>query len=191
MIGNRIKELRLMKKLNQQELAKALGVSKSSVAMWEVNKREPVLAMVGELSRFFNVPPSFLLGTGVFSNWEEIVERKDMIFTLMHSAHPNLELSIFEKSDIGLIHLVAAVFDKVVVNEDGGIEVFISDVIKGTQKSTSPAENDKDDANKQKLMNNYDVLNNEGQQDLVEYSDMLAGNPRKLKESDKTVPVDA
>ena len=40
-------------------------------------------------------------------------------------------------------------------------------------------------------MTNYDALNDEGQQDLVEYSDMLAGNPRKLKESDKAVPIDA
>lgn len=59
------------------------------------------------------------------------------------------------------------------------------------KKSIAPAEASKDDANKQKLMDNYDVLNNEGQQDLVDYSDMLAGNPRKLKESDTAVSVDA
>lgn len=68
---------------------------------------------------------------------------------------------------------------------------YTLDDLDDTQKSTAPAEADKDDANKQKLMNNYDVLNNEGQQDLVDYSDMLAGNPRKLKESDKAVPLDA
>ena len=68
---------------------------------------------------------------------------------------------------------------------------YTLDDLDDTQKSTTPAETDKDDANKQKLMNNYDLLNNEGQQDLVDYSDMLAGNPRKLKESDKTVPVEA
>lgn len=59
-----------------------------------------------------------------------------------------------------------------------------------TTKKTAPAESGSD-ANKEKLMNNYDVLNNEGQQDLVDYSDMLAGNPRKLKESDNTVPAEA
>lgn len=31
------------------------------------------------------------------------------------------------------------------------------------------------------------MLNNEGQQDLVKYSDMLASNPRKIKEDTKTV----
>lgn len=59
------------------------------------------------------------------------------------------------------------------------------------KKSTALTEASKDDANKQKLMNNYDLLNNEGQQDLVEYSDMLASNPRKIKEIGKAVPIDA
>lgn len=68
---------------------------------------------------------------------------------------------------------------------------YTLDDLDDTQKSTAPAETGKDDANKQKLMNNYDLLNNEGQQDLVDYSDMLASNPRKLKESDKTIPLDA
>lgn len=68
---------------------------------------------------------------------------------------------------------------------------YTLDDLDDTQKSTAPAEDGKDDANKQKLMNNYDLLNNEGQQDLVDYSDMLARNPRKLKESDNTVPAEA
>lgn len=58
------------------------------------------------------------------------------------------------------------------------------------EKSTAPAESGSD-AQKEKLINNYDLLNSDGQQDLVEYSDMLAGNPRKLKEGDNTVPLEA
>lgn len=71
------------------------------------------------------------------------------------------------------------------------LDCTLNDIMDINTKSTAPAETDKDDANKQKLMNNYDVLNNEGQQDLVDYSDMLAGNPRKIKESDNTVPAEA
>ena len=67
---------------------------------------------------------------------------------------------------------------------------YTLDDLDDTKKSTAPAGSGSD-ANKQKLMNNYDLLNNEGQQDLVDYSDMLAGNPRKIKESDTAVSVDA
>ena len=37
---------------------------------------------------------------------------------------------------------------------------YTLDDLDDTQKSTAPAETGKDDANKQKLMNNYDLLNN-------------------------------
>lgn len=40
---------------------------------------------------------------------------------------------------------------------------------------------------KELLVQNYDQLNNEGQEDLLDYSDMLASNPRKLKEGNQTV----
>ena len=64
----------------------------------------------------------------------------------------------------------------------------LNDIIEtNTKKASSPAESDKNDANKQKLMNNYELLNDDGQQDLVEYSDMLAGNPRKLKEDNQAI----
>ena len=66
---------------------------------------------------------------------------------------------------------------------------YTLDDLDDTKKDTVPTI--EDDANKQRLMTNYDALNNEGQQDLVDYSDMLAGNPRKLKEGDKAVPIDA
>lgn len=67
---------------------------------------------------------------------------------------------------------------------------YTLDDLDDTQKSTAPAESGSD-AKKEKLMNNYELLNDEGQQDLVDYSDMLAGNPRKIKESDNTVPAEA
>ena len=47
------------------------------------------------------------------------------------------------------------------------------------------------DKRKAHLIKNYELLNDEGQEDLLDYSDMLAGNPRKIKESDNTVPAEA
>ena len=41
MIGNRIKLLREELGLKQDELAKALNISPSSIGMYETNKREP------------------------------------------------------------------------------------------------------------------------------------------------------
>ena len=64
---------------------------------------------------------------------------------------------------------------------------YTLDDLDDTQKSTTPAETGKDDANKQKLMNNYDKMNEKGQNCLVQYSDYLADKPENLK---STVDLD-
>ena len=62
MLGDRIKTLRNKRGLSQQELANALNVSKSSVAMWETNKREPDTNMLVNIADFFNCSLDYLLG---------------------------------------------------------------------------------------------------------------------------------
>ncbi len=62
MLGDRIKELRNQMNIFQQDLAKALNVSKSTVAMWETNKREPNSEMLISLAEFFNCSVDYLIG---------------------------------------------------------------------------------------------------------------------------------
>lgn len=47
------------------------------------------------------------------------------------------------------------------------------------------------DAKKQKLIKNFELLNEDGQEDLLDYSEMLASNPRKIKESNNSVQMNA
>ncbi len=65
MLGDRIKELRNKKGILQQELADALTVSKSTVGMWETNKREPDLETVKEIAIYFHVSVDYLI------DWEQ------------------------------------------------------------------------------------------------------------------------
>lgn len=60
MLGDKIKTLRNEKGIYQQELAEALSVSKSTVAMWETNKREPDLLTLKKIAEFFKVSIDFL-----------------------------------------------------------------------------------------------------------------------------------
>lgn len=61
LFGNHIKTLRKSAGLTQIELAEKVGVSKGTVAMWEVNKRETSFAMLMKLSKLFNVSIDFLI----------------------------------------------------------------------------------------------------------------------------------
>lgn len=60
--GLRLRELRNSQKLSQQELANLLGISKSSVNMYERGEREPGLNTLVAICKFFNVSSDFTIG---------------------------------------------------------------------------------------------------------------------------------
>ena len=57
-----LKELRLEKKLGQVELAKAIGVSKGVISLWENGLREPTMSSLIILANFFNISIDELVG---------------------------------------------------------------------------------------------------------------------------------
>jgi transcriptional regulator with XRE-family HTH domain len=62
MIGQRLKLLREEKKLKQLDIAKILGVSRTTYTQYETGKSEPDLATVAKLADYFNVSVDYLLG---------------------------------------------------------------------------------------------------------------------------------
>lgn len=62
--AKRLKELRKEKGLSQRELVIELKnkIPQPSIAMWELDKREPSLESVVILAKFFNVSLDYLAG---------------------------------------------------------------------------------------------------------------------------------
>lgn len=60
--GERLKELRLVKKVTQKQLAGAMNMSGNAVHAWECDKQEPSLAMLVRLCEYFDVSADYLLG---------------------------------------------------------------------------------------------------------------------------------
>ena len=60
--ANVLKLLRLEKSLSQQELADRLGISKSSISMYERGERNPDFETLELIADFFNVDVDYLLG---------------------------------------------------------------------------------------------------------------------------------
>ena len=60
-LGDRMRILRSGRGLTQQAVAEALGVSRSAVAMWEKNEREPNLETLAALAKLLNVPMTALV----------------------------------------------------------------------------------------------------------------------------------
>ncbi|MBU2700620.1 transcriptional regulator with XRE-family HTH domain [Sporomusaceae bacterium BoRhaA] len=59
-LGAKIKHLR--NKLTQEELAAILQVDRSTLASWEVNRREPDIATLCRIANFFKVSIDWLVG---------------------------------------------------------------------------------------------------------------------------------
>lgn len=58
----RLRQLRTARSLSQMELAKSIGISKSSINMYERGEREPGLETLEHFADFFNVDMDYLLG---------------------------------------------------------------------------------------------------------------------------------
>lgn len=58
----RMKQLRLKKGMSQSELGKIIGVSPSTIGMYEQERRIPEVNTLKKLASFFNVSIDYLLG---------------------------------------------------------------------------------------------------------------------------------
>ena len=58
----RIKQLREEDGLSQAQLAKAVGISQSAIALWELGDRTPSADAIIKLAKFFDVSTDYLLG---------------------------------------------------------------------------------------------------------------------------------
>ncbi len=61
MLGDKIREIRLAKKINQVELAKHLGVTKQSVSNWENENIQPSIDMLSKIADALCVTTDYLL----------------------------------------------------------------------------------------------------------------------------------
>ena len=62
MFAERLKEIRNGAGMTQVQLAEVLGVSKGTVAMWEIGKREPNYETLNALSGIFDKRIDYILG---------------------------------------------------------------------------------------------------------------------------------
>lgn len=70
LLADRIKELRELNKLTQDELGEKLNVSGKTVSSWENSRSEPKMGMIENMAKLFNCKKSDIIGDN------EILETK-------------------------------------------------------------------------------------------------------------------
>lgn len=76
-IKDRIIELRLSKGLTQNELAKELNLSPSSIGMYEQGRRKPSFELLEKISDYFNVDMDYLMGRSEIKNKYQLEKKKE------------------------------------------------------------------------------------------------------------------
>ena len=68
MNGNKLKKLRENKQLLQKDLGEILGVSASTIGMYEQGRREPDNTILKKISKYFKVSIDYLLDNETLNN---------------------------------------------------------------------------------------------------------------------------
>ena len=90
--GERIKNLRIQRKLSQQYVADRLGISQTALSSYEINRTEPSFATIKMFAEYFGVSPISLLPFESDSNEAKLYEMADTM-----SRNPKLRV-LFDRS---------------------------------------------------------------------------------------------
>ena len=91
MFGRKLKELRLEKKINQSELGEIIGISPSTVGMYERDQRFPDKDILGKLADYFEVSVDYLLGRTVERNLNTEKTKLDEGITTINAKKINID----------------------------------------------------------------------------------------------------
>ncbi len=128
-ISKKIKQLRESANLTQQELAAKLSISRSTLAGYEAESKQPSYQVLAQIADFFNVPTDYLLEVGVFKDWDLLLTNKDEIIKYLSIAIKNLSENILYGTDnITFVKLVYA-FNVHIIQRNDGNGISMTDPI--------------------------------------------------------------
>jgi len=61
-MGERLRELRLRRKISQEEVARHIGITRSAYSHYEINNRQPVYETLIKLAAYFDVSLDYMIG---------------------------------------------------------------------------------------------------------------------------------
>lgn len=89
MLGDKIKSLRKSKKINQQQLADSVNLSRSAIGMIEANKNGASSEKLKEIADFFEVTVDYLLSDDENS---EDINKKERDYSLTIKEQENIDI---------------------------------------------------------------------------------------------------
>lgn len=108
-MSNRIKKLRLEKKISQQKLADEIGVTRQAISLFEKGERDPKLETWIKLADYFGVSVSYLQGISEYKSFsnedivENILKTNDNLVKIL-GGEKNVKQMLLDKDSMRFIH---------------------------------------------------------------------------------------
>ncbi|WKV09417.1 helix-turn-helix domain-containing protein [Thermoanaerobacterium sp. CMT5567-10] len=94
--ANRLKSLREEKKLSQEELSQLINISRSTLSMYEINKRQPDPETLQKIADFFDVSVDYLLGRTDKRNIDVSNDVDERLHKVMQELGPDVLLAFYD-----------------------------------------------------------------------------------------------
>lgn len=114
MFGTHIAKLRKEKHLTQTELANSIGISRSALSLYEIEKREPDIDTLNKLAEVLNTSVDYILGNSTRSTTVAANPKED-ISVLAHGFQERIVSLLTEKK------MTTEDFEKEIYKENGSI----------------------------------------------------------------------
>lgn len=103
MFGTKITELRKNKGLTQNEMAKILGVARTTYSSYEQNRRVPDTEIQNKIADFYNVTLDYLHGREGVPSWadkNDIIDLEEMLNSNVNMAYGGEDLTSEQKQRV-------------------------------------------------------------------------------------------
>ncbi len=128
-IAQRLKELRESAHLTQQELAKKISISRSTLAGYESENKQPSYQVLAQIATFFKVPTDYILGVGIFEDWDLLLQNKESIIKQISIMTSRISSDILNDLDDLTFARLTYAFDVHVRKQDDGVGIIATDPI--------------------------------------------------------------
>jgi len=121
--SERLKSLRKLNNLSQVELGKSIGLSKQTINDMEHGRSKTTLDRAASIADFFNVPIDFLVGNGLFAEYDNIIMAREVITdrlfeyfrdeTFKDTDNSMMKEILIKSSDIGFVSYLSILIERI------------------------------------------------------------------------------
>lgn len=102
-MGERLRELRLRRKISQEEVARHIGITRSAYSHYEINNRQPVYETLIKLAAYFDVSLDYIIGGNPSkSKGEQVItpDNREILSLFQHMSQEQRKRSISLITDL-------------------------------------------------------------------------------------------